>query len=167
MNANDAIETLVGQLLRSVPETWADLDPPTLSALQEQTLFLLTASGMIERRVTFRLRMAAQPDAVEATISITGEGGLAQAMQFLIKETWNDWREGFENQRGDDSDDTPRFHCERVGSEQWRLTPEGVMARSDLDNGNTATVIDFVLKKGSYDGKPRMLLVPHPFLIFG
>ncbi len=157
MNTSDTIESLIGKILRSVPETWADVDPTALSSLQEQALSLLTAAGMIERRVMFRLRMAGQPVAVEATITLTGETGLAQAMQFLLKETWNDWREAFEKQQGADQKDEPSFHCERVGSEQWRLTTEGVVARGDLDNGNAATVIDFVLRRGFFDGHPRKL----------
>jgi hypothetical protein len=111
---------------------------------------------MIERRVTLRLRMAGHPVAVEATITMTGEGGLAQAMEFVLKDIWNDWREAFE-QRGDG----PVSHCERIGNEQWRLTAEGVVARNDLDAGNTATVFDFVLRRGFFDDRPRMLPSGH------
>lgn len=72
MNTNDTLENLVGQMLQSVPETWTDYDPKTLSASQEQALFLLTAAGMIERRMTLRIRMAGQPMGVEASITLTG-----------------------------------------------------------------------------------------------
>jgi hypothetical protein len=40
---------------------------------------------MIERRVTLRLRMVGHPVAVEATITMTGEGGLAQAMGVCVE----------------------------------------------------------------------------------
>jgi hypothetical protein len=156
-NANDALENVVEQLLRSVPETWAEFDLTASSASQEQALFLLTAAGMIERRVTLRLRMAGQPVTVEATITLTGETGLAQAMQFLLKDTWKDWREAFEKQLGSEPKDEPSFHCERVGNEQWRLTADGVLARSDLKKGNVTTVLDFVLRRGLFDGQPRMM----------
>lgn len=157
MNTNDTLEHQIGQLLRSASEKWTDYDPTTLSASQEQALSLLTAAGMIERRVVLRVRMAGQPITAEATITLTGETGLAQAMQFLLKEIWNDWREAFEKQKGADQKDEPSFHCERIGNEQWRLTAEGVVARNDFDNGNTATVIDFVLGRGFFDGQPRMM----------
>ena len=36
--------------------------------------------------------MVGQPVAVEATITMTGEAGLAQAMVFVLTDIWNDWR---------------------------------------------------------------------------
>src|SRR5690606_3663266 len=42
-------------------------------------------------------------------------------------------------------------------NEQWRLTAEGVVARNDLDTGHSATVFDFVLRRGFFDGRPRLL----------
>lgn len=76
---DDNIESLVTCFLRTVPETWTDHDPLTLSELQERAVYLLTTAGMIERRVTLRLRMVGHPVAVEATITMTGEAGLATA----------------------------------------------------------------------------------------
>jgi hypothetical protein len=148
----DTVESLVARFLRVVPETWTDHDPTKSSELHERALDLLTTAGMIERRVTLRLRMIGHPALVEATITMTGEAGLAQAMEFVLKDLWNDWREAFE-QRGDG----PVSHCERIGNEQWRLTAEGVAARNDLDAGNAATVFDFVLRRGFFDGQPRLL----------
>ncbi|MFN4260813.1 MAG: hypothetical protein ACK4RK_16075 [Gemmataceae bacterium] len=148
----DTVESLVARFLVTVPETWTDHDPATLSELQERAVYLLTAAGMIERRVTLRLRIVRHPVAVEATITMTGEAGLAQAMEFVLKDIWNDWREAFEH-----LGDEPVSHCERIGNEQWRLTAEGVIARNDLDAGNAATVFDFVLRRGFFDGQPRLL----------
>lgn len=148
----DTVESLVARFLRTVPETWTDHDPSALSELQERAVYLLTAAGMIERRVTLRLRMVGHPVAAEATITMTGEAGLAEAMEFLLKDLWNDWREAFE-QRGDG----PVSHCERIGNEQWRLTAEGVMARNDLAAGNAATVFDFVLRRGFFDDRLRLM----------
>jgi hypothetical protein len=154
---DDSIEDLVSFFLRTVPETWTDHGSSKLSELQERAIRLLTAAGMIERRVTFRLRMAGQPVAVEATISLIGEVGLAQAMRFVLKETWNEWQKAFEEQRSADLKVESNFHCERIGDEQWRLTAEGVVARKDLDTGNAPTVFDFVLRRGFFDGQPRLL----------
>lgn len=152
MNSGKSLEQLIGDMLRTVPETWTDFDPSKLSELQARAVDLLTAAAMIERRVTLRLLMAGQPVAVEATITMTGETGLAQAMEFVLKDLWNDWREAFE-QRGDGVVSL----CERIGNEQWRLTTEGVLARNDLDAGNAATVLDFVLKRGFFDERPRLM----------
>ncbi len=118
---DDAVEELVSLFLRTVPETWTDHEPSKLSESQEHAVELLTAAGMIERRVLFRLRLAGQPVAVEATICLTGETGLAQAMSFVLKETWNEWQEAFEKQQSADTKNEPSFHCERVGNEQWRV----------------------------------------------
>lgn len=152
MTQPDSIETNIFDFLRTIPETWIDHDPNSLSELQERAVELLTAAGMIERRVTLRLRMAGHPLAVEATVTMTGEAGLAQAMEFVLRDIWNDWRDAFEKHG-----DGPSAHCERIGSEQWRLTAEGAIARNDLDAGNSATVFDFVLRRGFFDDRPRLM----------
>ncbi len=157
MVENYTLEKVTERMFLTVPESWTDFEPLGESALQERALFLLTAAGMIERRVTFRIRMAGQSMAVEATITLTGETGLAQAMQFVLKETWNEWREECERQLGADPKEKPSFQCERVGSEQWRLTVDGILARSDLHKGNVTTVLDFVLRRGIFDGRPRIM----------
>jgi hypothetical protein len=157
MSETITIEQAIFHFLHTVPETWTDYDPATLSALQERAVYVLTAAGMIERRVTLRLRMVGHPVAVEATITMTGEGGLAQAMGFVLTDIWSEWQEAFERHRSGDLKDQPFSHCERVGNEQWRLTAEGVLARNDLDAGNAATVYDFVLKRGFFSGQPRLM----------
>jgi len=157
MSETITIEQAIFHFLHTVPETWTDYDPATLSALQERALYLLTAAGMLERRVTLRLRMVGHPVAVEATITMTGEGGLAQAMGFVLTDIWSEWQEAFERHRSGDLKDQPFSHCERVGNEQWRLTAEGVSARNDLDAGNAATVYDFVLRRGFFSDQPRLM----------
>jgi hypothetical protein len=157
MSETITIEQAIFHFLHTVPETWTDYDPATLSALQERAVYVLTAAGMIERRVTLRLRMVGHPVAVEATITMTGEGGLAQAMGFVLTDIWSEWQEAFERHRSGDLKDQPFSHCERVGNEQWRLTAEGVSARNDLDAGNAATVYDFVLKRGFFSDQPRLM----------
>ena len=49
------------------------------------------------------------------------------------------------------------FHTERIGKEQWRLTSEGIVARTDLENGDSAAVFDFVLLRGFFDGRPKLM----------
>jgi hypothetical protein len=156
MSEITTIEQVIVHFLHSVPETWTDHDPTTLSELQERAVYLLTAAGMIERRVTLRLRMVGHPVAVEATITMTGEGGLAQAMGFVLTDIWSEWQETFERHRSGDLKDQPFSHCERVDNEQWRLTEQGVLARRDIENGDEQRVLDFVLKRGFF-GSPRLL----------
>ncbi|WP_169981222.1 hypothetical protein [Tautonia rosea] len=153
----DPLEQGIGHLLRTVPETWAEFDPDSLSESEEQALMLLTAAGMIGRRVTFRLQMFGHSEAVEATISLTGEYGLVEAMDSLSSGMWDVWRDIFERRKAGDQKDEPAFHCERVGKEQWRLTDQGVLARSDLDEGEESRVFDFVLRRGFFNGQPRLM----------
>lgn len=150
-HSESTLEQAVAHLLRTTPETWAEYDPSAMSALQMRAVMLLTAAGMIERCITLRLRMAGHPGAVEAEITVTGEAGLAQAMEFVAKDLWGDWRKTFE--RGGAA-----IHCERIGNEQWRLTADGVLARHDLDAGRADVALDFVLKRGFFDDQPRMSL---------
>jgi hypothetical protein len=112
---------------------------------------------MIERRISFRLQMFGHPVAVEATITVTGEYGFAEAVKYVSARMLDDWREVFENRKSSDQKDDPMVHCERIGNEQWRLTAEGLVARGDLNNGNSSMVFDFVLKRGFFDGRPRLM----------
>jgi hypothetical protein len=92
----DRLEQWVGRLLCTVPESWTEYDTAATTEIQERALYLLTAAGMIERRVTFRLRQSGHPVAVEATITCTGEGGFVQAMEYLLADMYNDWGKPFE-----------------------------------------------------------------------
>jgi hypothetical protein len=153
----DTLEQLIGQFLKTIPETWTEYDTVALSEMQERALYMLTAAGMIERRLTFRLLASGHPLAVEATITCTGEGGLIQAVEYLLADMWSDWREAFEKRNAGDLKDAPMFHCQRIDKEQWRLTADGVQARRDLGAGQSSMVFDFVLKRGFFNGQPRLL----------
>lgn len=153
----ETLERHVSRLLRTIPETWAEFDPTTQSELEARAHLLLTAAAMIERRLTFRLRMFGHPVALEATITLTGEAGLAEAIRYVTADIWEDWREVFESRKRGELKDAPTFHCERIGPEQHRLTSEGVVARQDLGTSQESVVFDFVLKRGFFDGRPRLL----------
>lgn len=154
--AGQHLETLVADYLRSVPETWTDYDPAALTESQEKAIFLLTAAGMIERRTTLRVRMFGHPVAVEGTITFTGEGGFAEAMEPLIADIWSEWQAQFITRKAGEQKGATAFHSERIGKERWRLTTEGTVARRDLAEGNPSAVFDFVLKHGFFDGRPRI-----------
>ncbi len=167
---NDTLEQSVDRLLRTVPETWTEYDAAALSEFQERALYLLTAAGMIERRATLRLRMFGHSVAAEATITLTGEGGFAEAMKYVLADMWSDWHEIFERYKSGEEKDAPASHCERIGKEQWRLTTQGVVARHDLDTGGQSMVFDFVLKRGFFDGRPRLMpdgRISQRFLVAG
>ena len=153
----DTLEELIGQFLQTVPETWTEYDWAALSESRERALYELTAAGMIERRLTIRLVASGHPLVVEATITCTGQGGLSQALEYVLADTWNDWRDTFGERRSGDLKDAPMFHCQRIGKEQWRLTADGVQARRNLDAGQSSRVFDFVLQRGFFDGQPRLL----------
>ncbi len=152
-----SLELAVATILRSVPDTWTDYDANTLTATQEQAVLLLTAAGMIERRVTLRIRMAGQSVAMEGTLTFTGEHGFAQAVEPMIADAWHVWRESLTTTKDAERADAAAFLCERIGKEQWRLTAAGATARHDLAEGNSSLVFDFVLKRGFFDGRPRLL----------
>jgi hypothetical protein len=151
------LEELIARLLRTVPEIWTEYDWASLSEAQERAIFLLTAAAMLERRITFRLRMSGHPEAVQVRITFTGAGGFAEAMEPVLADLWNDWRELFEEHQASELKDARVFRCERIGREQWRLTAEGVIARKDLETGQSSTVFDFVLQRGFFDGHPRLM----------
>ena len=46
----DLLKRAIAELLRTIPETWADFDLDRLTVIQDNALFLLTAAGMVERR---------------------------------------------------------------------------------------------------------------------
>lgn len=154
--AGETLEHLVARLLRTTPQTWAERDVLALSEMEERALFLLVGAGMIERRMSFRLQMLGHPTVVEATIAATGEYGLVEAVGYILSRMQNDWREVFAKHKASDLNGEPAFHCERIGNEHWRLTGCGLKARDDLDGDDSSTVLDFILKRGFFDGRARL-----------
>lgn len=141
-------------LLNRITETWSTYQSDELSDLEATALTLLVAAGMVERRFEIRLRMINHPVVMTAKATITGEAGLAEALAPLVAAVWQEWREPFEQWKQGETRDTPPFHCQRVGLDEWRLTGDGVQARTDLANGDTRTVLDFVLARGFFTLRP-------------
>ena len=151
----ETLEQAVRVLLRSVPETWSEYDRATLTEPCEQGLALLVAAGMVEQRWSFRLRMFGHPVVVEATATVTGEYGAVEALERVAAGVWEQWGQAWQERMKGPTKDAPAFHCERIGREQWRLTADGIRAREDLET-DAATVFDFVLKRGFFDGWSRL-----------
>ena len=82
----EQLEPAIADLLARIPDTWQVYRPDDLTAVQGQTLFLLTAAGMVQRRERLRLSMAGAAAAVEATLEATGESGLVEAMERLAAQ---------------------------------------------------------------------------------
>lgn len=147
--ADDAtnLEQPIADLLRRVPERWADFSIDALSERESHALLLLVAAEMIERRCHVRMRMLNQPLVVEATFTATGEYGAVEALAPLVASVWEDWQAAYALWREGDAKDVPPFHCERIEPSEWRLTASGVLARKDLSDGRERVVYDFVLRR--------------------
>jgi len=151
------LQDSVRDLLKSVPETWAEYDADALTASQSKALFLLVAAGMIERRVRFRTRILNHPVAVEGMLTATGEYGVVEALRDVLPIMWSDWRDALHEWRTGETRRGPTFFTERLKPDEWRLTDQGVLARRDLEEGHASSVFDFVLRRGFFDGRPRIV----------
>lgn len=156
--AEDLIETAVAALLHRVPARWEEYDADSLTATESKALFLLVAAGMVERRIRFRLRLHNHPVAIEATVTATGEYGLAKAMESVLASVWSDWKDAFQAWRAGETRGAPATVTEHLKPDEWRLTDQGVLARVDLDGGHARTALDFVLRRGFFDGGQRLIL---------
>jgi hypothetical protein len=153
----EMLENAIGELLRRIPETWQAHRPDDLTEVQTQALFLLTAAGMVERRLRLRMTMANHPVVAEATITFTGEYGPIEALKPLFADLWADWQDAYRQWKQGDTAHVAPAHCERVEPSEWRLTVEGVQALTGLANGEESKVFDFVLKRGLLDGQPHKM----------
>jgi len=145
---SDSVAQAVLDLLRRLPPKWQDLDGDTLTAAEQQTLNLLTAAGLVERRFALRLSLLGHPVCIEATITATGEYGLAEAGEPVVSAAWQAWAEAYQQQKDEQTGARPRFHCERMGPEMARLTDQVQLALKDVQAGKEAMVLDFVYRRG-------------------
>lgn len=159
----NAIETL----LRTIPERWHDFDHDGLTATDQQALFLLVAAGLVERRFGLRLEMAGRGESIQAKLAATGEYGLVEALDPVLAEIWTKWGDSFIEWKSGEAASSSPFRITRSGSDQWRLTEFGVMARSDLDleapsDEAAATIgcrqrtMEYVLRTGHQKDRPPM-----------
>ncbi len=155
----DILGDAVAALLRRIPESWAEYDADALTATESQALFLLVAAGMVERRGRFRLRMHNHPLAAEGTFAATGEYGFVEAMKYVSAAMWEEWKGAFEAWRAGETSAAPTFWCEHLKPDEWRLTDQGALGRTHIDAGES-TPLDFVLRRGFFDGQPRLILEP-------
>jgi hypothetical protein len=142
-------DAIIG-LLRRCPGTWEVYDPDRLTESESTALFRLVAAGMVERRCRMRWQMAGQALVVEATITVTGEFGGVEALKPLAAIAWQHWEQGYRAWRTDNVGGDLPFHCERLAPEEWRLTTEGIAARTEVDEGTPLRTLEFVMRRGFY-----------------
>ena len=145
---------VVADLLRTVPETWGEFDRAEMTAAQDRALYLLTAAGMVERRMRFRVSMATAPTSLEAVLTATGEHGFGEAMRPLLAKAWALWGSLYEAWNAGAARENPPFVVESVPPREWRLTECGSIARRDIEAGDVRP-LDFVLWRGFFDGRSR------------
>lgn len=150
----DALKPVIADLLNSVSEVWAEFDLHAFTSLQDHALFLLIAAGLVERRGWVRCEMIGHPIPLEVRFQATGEGGLAKALEYSVTAMYEVWGESYRLWREEHQETKNLFHAESQKPHEWRLTSDGVLARSDLNTKNPdhdpQRVFDFVLKCGFY-----------------
>ena len=158
----------IEDLLRRIPDKWQRVDTDQLSVTERQALLRLVGAGLVERRNTVRLDMAGQNEGFEATIAVTGEAGLLQAIEPALAESWSRWSGAIEDWRRRTGSASRPFRVTKVGGDEWRLTEHGLLARADLSVpldpklsrehaaviASRERVIDFVMKAGALEDRP-------------
>jgi hypothetical protein len=119
----ELLKPAIAELLRTIPETWAECNLDSLTPIQTSAFYLLLAAGMVERRGWVRPTIANHPAA---------EGGFARVVEAAA------------GQAGE-ADNRPAIHA--AVPLEWRLTADGTLARNLLGSETQAAVVfDFVLK---------------------
>ncbi len=148
----ESIESEVAYLLNSTTEIWAEYDPDAVSALRQQALGLLVAAGLVERRSRLCLRMFDQPQAIEFTVTTTGEAGIQEAYTRVAAAMYGKWGKAWAERKKGPAGNDPSFNCERIGPTSKRLTPNGIEARRAIGDGQSEMIFAYVLKRGFFDG---------------
>ena len=148
-NASDAASK-AAELLRRVPDDWADVPED----VEGDLLTALTAAGFVARRIHFTVKLPGCDELADITIELTGEYGFVEAMKAAVQDWWARHGHHWQELRRDIGEPVrPIVNRHR---DAWRLTPDGRAARADLEQGSSVP-IDFALKRGFFDGRPRTL----------
>jgi hypothetical protein len=147
VNQGGALDGAAIDLLGRLPLRWRAIDVDAMASAEQEALKLLTAGGLVERRLSFRLSLIGHPVRVEATVTATGEYGLVEAMEPVAKAAWQAWAGEYLRGKTGVPQDQPTFHSERTGPEQIRLTQHGQQAQADVEGGQARMVLDFLHKR--------------------
>lgn len=140
----------IADLLRRVPNDWAEVPEDA----QGDALAALTAAGFVAHRITFTVRMPGSDETNRVTIEMTGEYGFVEAMEAAAQDWWVRYGQRWRELRQDIGEPVRPIITRR--RDEWKLTSDGRVAREDLERG-LSTPIDFALKRGFFDGRPRVL----------
>jgi hypothetical protein len=146
--APDAVDRAVMDLLARLPLTWAPLDQDKLTAAEQEGLKLLTGGELVERRFSFRLGLLGHTEAVESTITASGDVGLVQAAEPVLKAAWQAFAGEYLKGKAGDEQDQPTFFCQRMGQDEARLTQEGQKAQRHAQKGDTKMLLDYLHRRG-------------------
>jgi len=152
---DDLLQDAVASLLRRIPERWTEYDADTLTATESQALVLLVGGGLVERRVRLRVGLHNHSVAIEVTIAATGEFGFVEAMEPVLASMWGEWKDAYRAWQTGETRGAPFCIAEHLKPDEWRLTDQGALARTDLDAGQAERVLDFVLRRGFFGGSQR------------
>jgi hypothetical protein len=151
------LKPAIVDLLLSIPVTWAEVVFDNLTSLQERSLFLLIAAGMVERRGWIRSTMANHPTALEVRFQATGEYGLVSAVEQVASVAYQIWRDAWSVWNEGEKEGRSPFHVHMFKPQEWRLTDQGELARDEVssadgeaDIADIADVVNYVLKRGIY-----------------
>jgi hypothetical protein len=147
--SKNLLAVAVDTLLRQAPDSWTDSPLDASEALN-----VLTAAGFVERRIVFAVRLPGEERFQRITIETTGEYGLGEAMEAVLHDWWARWGGWWQKLRQEIGE--PVKPIVVWESDKWRLTDQGRVARVDLEKGESWP-IDFALKRGFFDGTPRLL----------
>ena len=154
---DELLEPEVLKLLQTIPDVWQEYNFQQLTSLQAQGRFLLVAAGMVECKHRVRVQMFNSPMIAEATFSATGEYGFVDALEPFFAALWEDWKEPYLEWKKSETATAPSSHCQALEPAEWRLTDQGVLAREDIAKGNSSRPLDFIFKRGAFDGQLRMM----------
>lgn len=131
-----------------MPATWREHDADALTGTQQEALRLLTDAGLVERRAWLTARMESQPDEVDLTVVVSGEGVTPLIWQrvFLAVPVWLD------------ADGRTRGRVTLVANRvQVRLSDQGELARHDYEHHTPekpSAVVAFVRRQGIHAHRP-------------
>lgn len=137
----------VKSLLNRLPETWGEFDFESLSALEQRSLQLLTAGGLVEQQHSVRVWVPDDRFGCNAICASTGWNGWDFAMEELyqdltkdlipiVYEDWKRWKE---------SPETTLFPVRNtiIPPAKWKLTDQGEISKRDLLGLDRSRVMHF------------------------
>ncbi|MBL9030857.1 MAG: hypothetical protein JNM80_04010 [Phycisphaerae bacterium] len=144
----DLLDRAILDLLCSLRATWREHDADALTGTQHEALRLLTEAGLVERRVWLTARMEDQPDEVDLTVVVSGEGVTPRIWERVFRAVpqWLD-AEGRTRAR-------VTLAASRV---QIRLSDQGELARHDYEHqspSKPSAVVAFVRRMGFHAHRP-------------